>query len=146
VKRDYVRGALPVEDWLSFKVDLEAELAGASSELGRLTERRNQIEGMDELQDLESDVLQKLASIRAAIAGEVQDSYSVDAVRVALMRLFKVFIIHLDCENGRIEAIVRDEAVQTVDEQLRPILSPVGLDLDPRPDAANKVAQGLTYQ
>jgi hypothetical protein len=71
-----------VEDWISFKVDLEAELAGASSELGRLTEGQHQIEAMDELQDLESDVLQKLASIRAAIAGEVQDSHSAETVRL----------------------------------------------------------------
>ena len=131
---------------VSFKDELEAELAGASSELGRLTERHDQIEAMDELQDLESDVLRKLAAIRAAIAGEVQDAHSGEAVRVALMRLFERFVIHVDGENGRIDAIVRDEAVQTVDEQLRPILRPVGLDLEPQPDATNNVAQGLPWR
>jgi hypothetical protein len=65
-------------------------------------------------------------------------THSVEAVRVALMRLFERFVIYVDGGNGRIDAIVRDEAVRTVDEQLRPILRPVGLDLEPQPDPANR--------
>jgi hypothetical protein len=39
-------------------------------------------------------VLERLADIRRAIAGEITDADGVDAVRAALARLFKGFVIH----------------------------------------------------
>jgi hypothetical protein len=83
------------------------------------------------LEHLESDVLLKLAEIRAAIVGEVRDSTGIEAVRAALLRLFDRFVVHLDPEthSGRIEAVIRPEHVATVDEQLRPILRPTALEL-----------------
>jgi hypothetical protein len=48
-----------------------------------------------------------------------------------LLRLFERFIAHIDGDQGRIEAIVRHEAIKTVDEDLRPILRPQALEIAP---------------
>ena len=92
MKRDYTRGALPAEDYNSFKVDLEQELAGAVGELDVSAPRNAELDPSYLFETLESDVLRKLSEIRAAIVGEVQHSSGVEAVRAALLRLFERFV------------------------------------------------------
>jgi DNA invertase Pin-like site-specific DNA recombinase len=131
VKRDYTRGAISAEDWSELRPDLESESAGAVAELARLRDQERDVLGWAESRDAEAETLRKLAQIRSAIAGEVKDAEGVDAVRAALLRLFERFVVYVDVETGqgRIEAIVRHDAIRTVDEQLRPILRPTALGI-----------------
>ena len=86
--------------------------------------------------DAEQDVLEHLAAIRAAIAGEGAEG--VDAVRAALSRLFERFVIHpgrpplpgkgplrlVDVDAGyMIELAVRPQVLEGYDEQLQPVIS-----------------------
>jgi hypothetical protein len=43
--------------------------------------------------DLEAEVVEKLAAIRASVAGEVADASGADAARAALQRLFEGFAL-----------------------------------------------------
>ena len=58
--------------------------------------------------------------------------------RAALLRLFERFIIHVDRDTrqGRIETVVRPEAIQTVEgEEMRPVLHPTPLKIQSVGDA-----------
>jgi hypothetical protein len=65
-----------------------------------------------------------------AIAGQVQDAESLDAVRAALTRLFERFVIHIDpnAGTGRIEVVRRPEAQNVEGEEMRPALKRVPLE------------------
>jgi hypothetical protein len=52
------------------------------------------------------------------------------------------FVIHVDSDQGRIEAVVRPEAIQTAEgEEMRPVLRPTALEL-----AGNKQHDGLPWR
>ena len=129
VKRAFYDGAIEPEDWKEAKADLEPEHAAAVAELERLREHERAIHGWADVRDAEAETFRRLAAIRSAIAGEVNDSEGVDAVRAALLRLFERFVVYADGDQGRIEAIVRHDAIRTVDEDLRPILKPNALQI-----------------
>jgi|Tabmets5t2r1_1033131.scaffolds.fasta_scaffold100553_1 hypothetical protein len=95
---------------------------------------------------VEAQTLRKLGDIRRAIAGEVQDAESLGAVRAALTRLFEGFVVYVpkdarDGDDGRIESIVRPEAIvaKGEDEELRPVLCRELLS-----DATNNSGVGFT--
>lgn len=138
VRRDYTSGELTAAEWREFRDDLEPETRAAESEVERLRERWSEIEADASLDDVEADVLTKLAHIRAAIAGEISDRDGVDAVRATLMRLFDGFVLHagtpseahveLIGEPYWIEPIVSGRVVADYDEKLRPVLTRKPLD------------------
>ncbi len=129
IKRDYMRGAIGAEDWNELRVELEEERAGALAELERLQQQLSDVESWGAVQDAEQQTLERLTALRAAIAGELRDTAGMEAIRAALLRIFECFVVYVDDSDGRIEAIVRDQAVRTVDEHLRPIFKPTALDL-----------------
>jgi DNA invertase Pin-like site-specific DNA recombinase len=134
IKRDYLRGALSAEDHNQYKLEREQELSGAVGELGRLREQMAEVQSQGILRDAEQDTLEKLSSIRAAIAGEVRDAEGVAAVRVSLSRLFEAFIVYLDDGEGRIEPVVGTDAWTAVDGPdglPLPTLRPAVLELGP---------------
>ena len=55
-----------------------------------------------EFEGVESEVLRKLADLRAAVAGEISDADGVEAVRAVLLRLFDRFIIHRGIPDKRV--------------------------------------------
>ena len=92
---------------------------------------------------MEGETLRRLAAIRSAIVGEVNDAAGTDAVRAALSRLFDGFIAHRGTPDrahveliGKvwIEPLVREEAIEengdTIMPRLRPGNTSIGL-LDP---------------
>jgi DNA invertase Pin-like site-specific DNA recombinase len=91
VKRDYLEGRIPAEDWSEFRDDLSTELSAAQAQAVRLDEQLASIQEAGSLADLEAEVLKKLAAIRATLAGEVVDTKGVDAARAAILRLFEGF-------------------------------------------------------
>ena len=119
------------------------------------------------LADLETELLAKLAQVRAAITGEVTDAAGVDAARAALMRVFDHFLLHqgrpegaanleLIAEGYWIEPVVSDEAVEGYDERLSPVLTskrleeveagPAGIGREGSSHAENNLRQSLVRQ
>jgi DNA invertase Pin-like site-specific DNA recombinase len=93
VKRDYLEGRITAEDWSEFSGELSAELSAAEAQAARLDDQLSSIERAGSLADLEAEVLEKLAAIRATLAGEVSDARGVDAARAAMQRLFEGFAL-----------------------------------------------------
>jgi DNA invertase Pin-like site-specific DNA recombinase len=93
IRGDYVEDRISAEDWISFRDELTEGLASAEAEVERLTSQLADIEGWSDLRDIEQETLEKLADLRAAIAGQITDAEGVDAVRAALSRLFEHFTL-----------------------------------------------------
>jgi len=93
VKRDYMDGTISADDWNDFRTELTGELKAAEAQVARFDDQLAQIEAGGATRDLEAEVVEKLAAIRAAVAGEVKDADGVDAARSALQRLFEGFTL-----------------------------------------------------
>lgn len=122
VRMDYLDGRISAEDWRALRADLDSDLKGANAEVERLATQETHIEALGELLDAEQETLARIAEIRKAIAGKVNDPNGVDAVRGALLRLFDAFVIrrsaagqkvHLEMARPGliIEAILREDVV-----------------------------------
>jgi len=95
VKRDYQDGRLDAEDWSEQRRDLVAERKGAAAEAMRHRAREAELAGRDALADAEQHVLEHLASIRQAVAGDVSTQSTLEGLRAALLALFEDFTLHL---------------------------------------------------
>ncbi|HEX3241132.1 MAG TPA: recombinase family protein [Solirubrobacterales bacterium] len=104
VKRDYMDGTLTAEDWADFRVELTGELDAAKAQVQRFDSQLAEVEAGGATRDLEAEVVEKLAAIRAAVAGEVKDADGVDAARAALLRLFDGFILRDPQAGQRVPA------------------------------------------
>jgi hypothetical protein len=131
VKGDYLSGELTAAEWRELRSKLEPAAEAAAGARDRLAAQLAEVEAGPSLAGLESELLAKLAQVRAAITGEVTDAAGVDAARSALMRVFGHFLLHqgrpegaanleLIAEGYWIEPVVSDEAVDGYDEKLRP--------------------------
>jgi hypothetical protein len=74
----------------------EEELKAARAEAER---HRQQFAEMEQVRDEESLVLSGLTAVRQAIRGEVQDADTVEALRGALERLFRCFVLTRDSRD-----------------------------------------------
>ena len=130
VRRDYTEGRLDAEDWTAFRDELSAGKRAAEAEALRLAASEAAAVSDGALLDAEREMLERLTEIRRAIAGEVNASEGVDAVRAALSRLFEGFVVRrgfpgrvhveLVSEALWIDPIVRERSVGG--EALRPVL------------------------
>jgi DNA invertase Pin-like site-specific DNA recombinase len=138
VTSDYRSGDLNASRYEPLIGDIESELTAAEAEAERLRGQERQVREWGELTDVEAEALRRLAQIRAAIAGDVQDADGIEAVRAALTRQFERFVIH-DSVPARahvelinadfwIEPVMRAKAVEGYTEDVRPILRRVPLD------------------
>ena len=112
--------------------ELIEERDGAKAALERLRDQEREVGSWADVHDAEAEATKRLAEIRAAIADEVSDSNGIDAVRAALLRLFERFAVYVDhdTKEGRIEAVVRRDAIKTVEaEDMRPVLYPTPLKI-----------------
>lgn len=135
VRRDYMDGEITATDWNMFKDDLGAQLEASTAAVDQITERLEAVEAWGEIADAEQDMLEGLAELKRAVAGEIADASSIEAVRPALAKLFKHFTIH-QVKPGRrvhaelawqgrdqdlvIEPTIREQAVEGYSD-LRPI-------------------------
>lgn len=94
VKADYLAGELTAGEWRELRADLEPAAEAADSECERLASQLQAAEADPALVGIEAGLLERLAQIRAALAGQVTDAAGVDAVRAALMRVFDRFELH----------------------------------------------------
>jgi site-specific DNA recombinase len=94
VKADYTSGAISAADWKELRADLEPAAKAADAALAQVREREEEAKAAGDLGDAETETLKYLAELRAALAGEVSEGTSIEAVRAALLRVFEKFTIH----------------------------------------------------
>jgi site-specific DNA recombinase len=146
VKRDYTHGDLAAAEWRELKDELGPEADAAKAEADRLRARLAEIESTAALGDAEAEVMEQLAHIRAAVAGQISAPANVQAVRAALERLFDRFLFHpelpakahVELIDSRywIEPVLSERAIEGYDETLKPILV-----REPLQQGANNYAQ-----
>ncbi|HWM55527.1 MAG TPA: recombinase family protein [Solirubrobacterales bacterium] len=133
VKHDYTHGDLTAAEWRELKSELEPEAAAAQAEADRLKEQVAAVKSSAALGDAESEVLDQLAQLRAAVAGKVSAADSIEAVRAVLMRLFDRFIFHSELPATAhveligyrywIEPVMSERAIAGYDEKMKPVLA-----------------------
>lgn len=99
VRRDYQDGKLDADDWTEQRQQLTEEAQGADAEADRLRASEAEVLRDGAAHDAEQEVLEQLARIRQAVAGEVADAEGVNAVRAALTRLFESFTVSLPVDG-----------------------------------------------
>jgi site-specific DNA recombinase len=125
VKADYLAGELNAAEWRELRAELEPAAEAADRECERLALQLQAAEADPTLVGLEAGLLERLAQIRAALAGQVTDAAGVDAVRAALMRVFDRFVLHkgrpveranldLIAEGYWIEPVTSEEVIASV--------------------------------
>ena len=133
--RGFMNGSIEEDDYSRMADKAKSELAGARAELERLRAQEAQALASVGLEDVEQELLKRLAEIKDA-------SGNIEAIRAALTRTFERFVIHVDGAEGRIEATLKPQSIKTVDEEIRPILRPTALELGPQPDVGNNEEKG----
>ena len=114
VRRDYTRGALGAEDWREFRSELSAEKQAAEAEVERLQEQEAEVLAWGELKDVQADTLRKLADLRRAIGGEIQDAEGIEAVRVALSRMFDRLVLNPKLPPNNSTPIMRAGTIDSI--------------------------------
>jgi site-specific DNA recombinase len=74
VERDYRSGELSVPNYERISAEIAEELEAANAEAERLQKQEQKVTDWGELRDVQADMLRKLADLRRAIAGEIQDA------------------------------------------------------------------------
>ena len=133
VRGDYTDGELTAAEWRELRVELEPQAAAADAEAERLREQVAANDPRAALGDAEVEVMEQLAQLRAAVAGEVQAGPDLDAVRAVLRRLFERFIFHPELpaqahveligSSYWIEPVANELAIAGYDEKLKPLLT-----------------------
>lgn len=145
IKRDYAKGDISAAEWRELREELDPERDAAEAAVSRLETQL--ADAASPWEASEEELIEQLAEIRRAVAGEVNDAESVAAVRSALTRLFDGFILHADVPDEAhveligerwIEPIVASRTVEGYEEMLQPALKP-----EPHTDAENNYAEGL---
>ena len=93
VRADYVRGALKVEDWETFRDELTEQHQATQHEVERLRFRAEEVSAEAAAFDVDDETAQRLAALREAIAGEVVEAEGLDGVRAMLKRVFAKFTL-----------------------------------------------------
>jgi DNA invertase Pin-like site-specific DNA recombinase len=144
VKRDYMKGEISASEWHEIRDELAPQSEAAEAAAARLGDQLAEVGGP--LAEVEQEVIEHLAAVRAAVAGEVKDAGSVAEVRAALSRLFDHFVVHLGTPDSAHVELVGERWIEPVpsrltvvgyDEQIAPVLS------DASSEAENNYANGL---
>jgi site-specific DNA recombinase len=147
VKRDYTSGELTAAEWRELRAELAPEAEAAAAEAERLRVQAAEAAEAGSIKDAEAVVLEQLAEIRAAVAGNVEQPANTDGLRAVLRRLFSRFTLHTNppreahvelIDSGFwIEPIVNEQAIAGYDENMQPVLR-----REPLVQAANNYRDG----
>lgn len=132
------------------RAELEPDLEAAEAEVERLRGQLAEAERQAAVNDIEAVVVERIARIRAAVAGEVKDADGAAAVRATLMRLFDGFTLREGIPDGSdpvnveligerwLEPHISAEAIEGFESEL-PVLAKQPLET-----AENNSYEGLT--
>jgi site-specific DNA recombinase len=108
VRRDYMSGGLPLDDWKTMRPELEEESNGARAAREQ-AERR--LAGLDD-QRVDDALVASMTALREAIASHLHDGASVDEVRMLLRRLFASFTLRAEGDALALVPELRPDAVE----------------------------------
>jgi hypothetical protein len=143
VRGDYVSGELTAAEWRELRNELEPEAAAAEAEAKRLREQLAIAASGAAVDDAEAELMEQLAQLRAAVAGDVSAAEGAEAVRAVLRRLFDRFIFHPEVPARAhveligtrywIEPLMSKRAIAGYNEGLMPVFArqPPGLTGSP---------------
>jgi len=89
-----LREGLSVERYERIAAPAEANQAQAEADLDALLAEGQAVEATLEVAGAEAEFVERIAALRAAVAGEVTNAESLRATQVALRRVFDGFILH----------------------------------------------------
>lgn len=111
IERDYLSGDLSAASYERLRERAASELDAARAKVTQLRDREREVTEA-RVRDAEGEVLQRMAEIRAAVLGEIQQAGGVEAVRAALMRLFREFRLTHDPDGDyELQVAVRADAL-----------------------------------
>jgi site-specific DNA recombinase len=94
IRRDYADGKLDADDWRSLRDQFAGELDGARAELAQAEAREAEVIAAEEASGAPRErALERVAAIRAAVAGELTDAQGIEQLRAALGEMFDTFLI-----------------------------------------------------
>ncbi|MEK6250922.1 MAG: recombinase family protein [Actinomycetota bacterium] len=94
VRGDYTSGEISADEWRELKPGLESKHEAAQAALAQLRDREGQVEeAAAHVADPKDAALERVKSIRAAVAGKVTDAEGIEQVRLELRALFDVFLV-----------------------------------------------------
>jgi site-specific DNA recombinase len=107
VRRDYMSGGLPLEDWTTMRPELEEELAGARAAREQVQHRLAELAE----EHVDDALAAAVGEIREAIAAQLQDRGSIDEVRMLLRRIFASFVLRATRDELALVPELRDDAL-----------------------------------
>lgn len=122
VRHDYASGELKASEWRELRTELGPEAQAAEAKAERLRQQLSDAEEETALSQVTTEVLEQLAEVRAAVAGEVADAEGAAAARAVLMRLFEAFVLRCD-----LPAAGEERGITKVGHWLEPKLSKLTL-------------------
>jgi DNA invertase Pin-like site-specific DNA recombinase len=88
IKADYMAGKIDATDWQSFRDELAEKREAAEAEAEQLRARADEVTASIEGLDVDAEAAERLAWLRAAVAGEITHTEGIEALRAALGRVF----------------------------------------------------------
>lgn len=103
VKRAFQDGKIDADDWAEQRAELSDEQTAADANVEHLRARERDVDAGAMFRDAETETLEALAGIRAAIAAQVTGAATdgVEGVRSALLRLFDHFTLYRRTDGDR---------------------------------------------
>jgi DNA invertase Pin-like site-specific DNA recombinase len=94
VREDYMAGSLSVEEWKELRGELNAKQEQAQERVSALEDQAAAAAGEGaQIRNAEDLALARLAEVRAAVAGQIDDASDIAAARAGIRRLFDSFYI-----------------------------------------------------
>jgi site-specific DNA recombinase len=137
---------LTLDEWRRLVAVPQREGEAAQLAIADLTAEREQVESIDDVLDATSEFMERIAALRAAVAGEITSAESVRAMQVALRRVFDGFILHradspsaprrvdsdltLPLDRYVLDPQVAADAFWGTGPSGRPMLTPTALELE----------------
>ena len=137
VKRDYLEGNLTAAEWRDLKAELEPEGSAANAAADRLARQLEDQEAENALDEVEAELDDLLANVRAAVEGKGDGEAGTQAVSASLLRLFDCFTFH-----AGVPEVANVELIDT-DCWIEPTLRSEE-EVDPSPQAENNCLEGFT--
>ncbi len=116
IRGDYEAGKIDADDWRGFRDDLSARRRASLAEVEQHRARADELAAEAEALDARSEVAERLAGLRAAVAGSIERAEDVKALRAALAATFEsVTLWRSDALPGGfwLDPLLRPEALDT---------------------------------
>ena len=89
-----LREGMTLDEWRRVVAVPQREAEAAALAIDDLTAEREQVEATLDVADAAGEFMERIAALRAAVAGEVTEAEGIAAAQVALRRVFDGFTLH----------------------------------------------------